>query len=62
MSAPTITPTRVPPAPAPVQEHHPLGRLLFGALLILLGLAWMLDAAGVYELRWQRALSKGAVR
>ena len=58
MTAPTLTPERVVPAPpAPVDRQHPLARLLFGGLLILLGVAWLLDAAGVYELRWQSALA-----
>jgi hypothetical protein len=30
----------------------PVGRLVFGALLVLLGLLWLLDATAVVELRW----------
>ena len=58
MTAPTITTPRVAPAPPqPDRGQQPLGRLLFGGLLILLGLAWLLDAAGLYELRWASALA-----
>lgn len=31
----------------------PAGRLVLGALLVLIGVLWLLDAAGVADLRWQ---------
>ncbi len=34
----------------------PLGRLVLGALLVLLGVLWLLDAAGIAELRWRVVL------
>jgi hypothetical protein len=58
MTAPTLTEPRVAPGPpAPAPRPQPLGRLLFGGLLVLFGVAWLLEAAGVYELRWQSALA-----
>jgi hypothetical protein len=62
MSAPTITPPRTTPAPpVPPRPQPPLGRMLFGGLLVALGGAWLLDAAGLYQLRWQSALSVGLI-
>jgi hypothetical protein len=34
----------------------PVGRLLVGALLVLLGVGWLLDALGVAELDWELIL------
>ena len=34
------------------QAGLPVGRLMIGALLVLLGVLWLLDATGVTELRW----------
>lgn len=61
--------THDPPAPAPAPEppdarREPkatppglsLGRMVLGAILILLGVLWLLDAAGVTELRWRVVL------
>ena len=48
MSEPTV------PAPPPVEPAPPprTGRLIGGVLLILLGAAWLLQALGVVDLRW----------
>jgi hypothetical protein len=53
----TVTTPRVDPAPPPVRDRQPLGRVLFGTLLMLLGGAWLLDASGAFDLRWTTALS-----
>ncbi|HVM20688.1 MAG TPA: hypothetical protein VM307_12085 [Egibacteraceae bacterium] len=59
MSTPTVTrQTSPPPAPAPHPSRpDPAGRMVLGGLLILLGVAWLLEATGAFALRWQALLS-----
>lgn len=57
MSAPTQTrPPRVNPPPE--RRRGPaLGRLVVGGLLVLLGLVWLAEAAGLADVRWRTVLS-----
>lgn len=47
-------PRPVPSAPAPPRRLG--GRFVLGALLLLVGVLWLLDATGARELRWQVVL------
>ena len=40
----------------PTTGRLPVGRLVAGAALILVGVLWLIDAAGVVDLRWQAVL------
>ena len=37
----------------------PLGRMVAGVALILVGVLWLVDAAGIVDLRWQLVLAAG---
>lgn len=52
---PTPPAPPVPPAPTPV------GRLLLGVLLVLLGLGWLLDTTGAADLDWDLILPIGLI-
>lgn len=41
-----------PPVPEPPRPPLPLGRLLLGVILVLLGLGWLLELTGAVELDW----------
>lgn len=42
----------VHPSPAPAKAPVPFGRLVLGTGLVLLGVAWLLEATGAAELDW----------
>jgi hypothetical protein len=46
----------VPPPAHPPGGLHP-ARIIAGGLLVLLGIAWLMDAVGAYSLGWQTLLS-----
>lgn len=45
-------PLAPPPPEPPPRPPLPLGRLLLGAVLVLIGLGWLLDLTGAVELDW----------
>ena len=44
------------PSPPPESRRFPIGRLLAGVFLVLLGLGWLLDALGVPGIDWDLIL------
>jgi hypothetical protein len=48
--------TQRPPATAPQPGGLSIGRLVLGGLLIAFGVLWLVDAAGLTELRWRVVL------
>jgi len=44
------------PSPPPGSKQFPIGRLLAGVFLVLLGLGWLLDALGVRGVDWDLIL------
>jgi hypothetical protein len=57
MTAPTVTPQQVPRVQTQSPPGYPVGRLLLGGLLILLGVGWLLEETGVVSFDWQTVLS-----
>jgi hypothetical protein len=58
MSTPTINPPQTPAVPPPAPpESRSAGRIGLGGVLVLLGLAWLADAAGIFDFRWQTVLA-----
>jgi len=51
----------LPPPPARDERSAPVGRLLFGVLLILLGIGWLLDSFGGISLDWDLILPIGLI-
>jgi hypothetical protein len=51
----------LPPAPAPEPRPLPVGRLLVGVFLVLLGVGWLLDALGAVDLDWDLVLPIGLI-
>jgi hypothetical protein len=45
------------PIPEPPRTGPPVSRIVFGGMLVLLGLGWLLDATGAYAVQWQTVLS-----
>lgn len=48
----SAAPSPPPPPPAPPPPPPRLGRLIFGVLLVLLGVGWLLEVLGVTEFPW----------
>jgi hypothetical protein len=61
MSTPTAPPrpplTPPPAAPAPHDGGPSVGRMVLGAALVLLGLAWLAEVTGVIAVHWQTVLA-----
>ena len=51
--------SELPPPPSPGARGWPLGRLLFGAILVLLGIGWLLDSLDIAPLDWDLLLPIG---
>jgi hypothetical protein len=53
--------TDLPPAPDRPSTPLPVGRLLVGVFLVLLGIGWLLDATGAASLDWDLILPIGLI-
>ena len=51
----------LPPAPERTPKPLPVGRLLVGVLLVLLGVGWLLEAVGATNLDWDLILPAGLI-
>ncbi len=51
----------LPPAPELPPKPLPVGRLLVGVFLVLLGVGWLLDASGAADLDWDLILPIGLI-
>ena len=51
----------LPPAPERPPTPFPVGRLLVGVFLVLLGIGWLLDATGAAKLDWDLILPIGLI-
>ena len=51
----------LPPPPVTPPKPLPIGRLLVGVFLVLLGIGWLLDALGAANLDWDLILSIGLI-
>jgi hypothetical protein len=60
MSAPT-TSLESPPPPQPTSRPPVTGRIVLGVLLVLAGLVWLVDAAGLVDVNWGALLPAGLV-
>lgn len=48
--------SELPPPPSTGTREWPVGRLLFGLILVVLGVGWLFDSLGVAELDWDLLL------
>jgi len=53
--------SELPPPPTSGRPSMPVGRLLFGAFLVLLGIGWLLEALDVVTLDWELVLPVGLI-
>jgi hypothetical protein len=51
----------LPPPPTRNERSVPMGRLLFGVLLVLLGVGWLLDSLGGIQIDWDLILPIGLI-
>jgi cytochrome c oxidase subunit IV len=61
VSAPTTTAPPPPPAPSDQPQPTRAGRVVLGLLLVLGGVAWLLDLLGVATLEWRLLLPAALV-